>query len=418
MKKLSTILLTIAFLLPSTSQAARLWSSGAELQSVTAAVEYDAIVGSPTINTSTKRSGEASIRINPTAATQHVRYEVAADTTDVKFARVYIYLVSAPASLTQIIKLSDSTVTGDGLGIRLNSNRTLECWDDSVGLQVGSDSSAINLNQWYRIELSNGAESDSVSARIDGVDICSTGSLDGVGAVAPIRLFVGALSSATMDMYIDDIAVNNELGTDQNSFPGAGSIVHLQPNAAGDTDGSTSNPNGWQAVDEVTPDDATTIAVLDANNDVLSVNLESASSAGIDSYDTVTLVQVGERSSAFSAAAMSWRLGIKSQSSGTITYSATTTHNDVTYRTNGDTTAPQIYTVTSYLDPQAGGSWTTTLLDSTQILMLAGDATPDINLSTLWALVEYVDGTASVNYAPIYLGSGKLILTNGKMLIY
>ena len=43
---------------------ARLWSSGFELQSVTSGVEWDTTTGLPTIDTTTKRSGAASLNSN------------------------------------------------------------------------------------------------------------------------------------------------------------------------------------------------------------------------------------------------------------------------------------------------------------------------------------------------------------------
>src|SRR3990167_2932160 len=119
----------------------------------------------------------------------------------------------------------------------------------------------------------------------------------------------------------------------------------------------------------------------------------------ISSFDTITLIQVGVREAAGSAAQGSWKLRIKSASSGTVAEGSTTTHNDITYRTNGDA-LPRVYTLTSYTDPTTALVWTSTgtnSIDNMQIGIQVVDATPDINVSTLWALIEYVPASVTTS---------------------
>ena len=119
---------------------------------------------------------------------------------------------------------------------------------------------------------------------------------------------------------------------------------------------------------------------------------ESSSAAGIGSTDTISVIQVGVREAPLTAAADSYALRIKSASSGTTIEGTTLTHNDTTYKTNGDA-LPRIYSLTSYTDPTTAVAWTptgTNSLDNMQVGVHAIDATPDILTSTLWALVEYV----------------------------
>mgnify|MGYP001606696916 FL=1 len=241
---------------------------------------------------------------------------------------------------------------------------------------------------------------DAPDAAIAGFGICQ-----GTGHVC---------DQGSGDLYFDDMAINDNTGSTQNSWPGPGKIVHLQPDSAGDTDNSTTTPTGWQQVDEITPDDITTTAWLDADNDILDVNLESHSSAGIDPNSSITFVSPGIRSVVDGVAGATWQLGLKSQSSGTIVNGTAQVHNDRTWKTNGDINPsfPGNYTLHSFTDPQAGGPWTPLLLDSMQIRASTTEATPDVGISTLWALVEYV-----IPQARIGLKNARIKFSGGRILL-
>ena len=368
---------------------ARRWSTGFELQSVTNGMEWDITVGSPTINTTIKRSGNASLRCNPTNSNAYLsyRYDSLFNTKDV-YIRFYLYIATSTNALDIICMIREATFSTNICSIRLNSNRTLELWDDFNAVQIGSDSSALNIEQWYRVELFYDESDGSLNARINGTSFASgTGSLEQFNN----QIQVGCISSTIADLYFDDIAINNNSGSDQNSWPGEGSIIHGYPNAAGDNNDCSAGD--YTSIDDnPTPDDSSTKAVLDNDNDILDVNCENSSTIGLTSFDTITLVQVGVREAEVSAAQASWKLRIKSASGGTVTEGSITTHNDTTYRTNGDA-LPRLYTLTSYTDPTTSLAWTptgTNSIDNMQIGIQAVDATPDTNVSTLWALIEYI----------------------------
>lgn len=383
---------------------ARLWSSGFELQSVTNDVEFG-VTNSPTIDTTTKRSGLASLRVNPSATTAFINqsFVVLGAAQEVHwYFRFYLRIASATDALDSIWVIRQGTSAL--VSLRMNADRTLELWNDDDAAQVGVDSSALDTDTWYRIELDMtvGTTQDvtALTGYIDGAQF-ATGTFNANATDGTWLMRLGACTATTCDLYFDDVAINDGTGTVQNGLPGAGSIVHMQPDGAGDNNDASAGT--FADVDEVTPDDATTIATLDADNDILDVAMESSSNAGIGSGDTVTLVQVGIREAALTAAQESWVLRIKSASGGTTTESATITHNDTTYRTNGDTTFFG-YQLTSYVDPTTTAAWTptgTNSLDNMQIGVRAVDATPDILVSTLWALVEFVPAegvsTLSVN---------------------
>jgi len=368
---------------------ARLFSSGFELQSATAAIEWETISGSPTISTSIKKSGTAALRCNPTSSTSYVQQQVGTTESNL-FIRLYLRIETAPAILATIVRIASSTGTPLA-SIKMNTNRTLELWDEISAVQRGSDSSAIDLNTWVRVEFNLNGTAATITGKIDGTNF-ATG--DGPSASDQAFVRIGVLTATTADIYFDDIAINNSTGTPQKSYPGVGSILHMNPAGAGDN-----NPTAgtWADINETPLSDANYIE-LDETTTIGDFTLESYADAGGSWLDTITLVHVGVRERAETVATESWKLRIKSQASGTVLEGTTTEHNDSTWRTNGDV-LPRLYTLTSYTDPQGGGAWTPVLLTVAQIGIQPVDAVPDIWVSNMWALVEFtsVDYTTSTS---------------------
>ncbi len=372
---------------------ARLWSCGFELQSATSGIEWNTTTGSPTINTSIKRSGAASLRVNPTAATAFIRHKVMATGAGTLFFRGYIYIASAPAGGTTIMSILASTSAGGSM-VLLN-DRTL-ILINGAGTQIGSASAAIPLNEWHYIELSfiASAGTHTVTGKLDGTQFAS-----GAGSAVTLidSVWIGCIDTDTADLYFDDLAVNDTTGSAQTGFPGPGSIVHMKPDGAGDNAqwaSGAGGTNNWDRVDEITPDDATTYNKRINTGTLIDDHaLESSANAGIDSGATITLVQVGVRIGAISATstARDGVLRIKSQASGTLLESAAIDWSVNGWATHMDTTGIQVYKLTSYTDPQGGGAWTPALLDTAQIGYKNNtSSTNEIRVSTAWALVEFI----------------------------
>lgn len=410
----SLFLFAIAFFLlaPPSADAARLWSGGCELQAdspgnATDDLEFGAegTAGASKIDTTIKRSGLASCRsINATdgQSTFRVQFSLNTVSTDLYF-RFYLYITTMPAENNSIFEVFDQGIDTEG-NLTLNTNGTLT-WEDDDSTDVGTGATVLTTGQWYRIEVNYDAGAN-IEVLVDGSSQFSLGANDGdgidtflVGMCSPGANSCGGDNSGTGDWYFDDLAVNNTSGTLQNSYPGAGSIVHMQPDSAGDGNGCSAG--SVVSVDEVTPDDNTTFCNLDADTggDILDVNTESASAAGIDSYDTITLVHVGIREAKVSAASATWNVRVKSAAGGTTSAGTNIAGSNTAYATNGPvyTFFPREYSLVSYTDPTTGVAWTptgTNSLDNMQIGANAVDGNPDVKVSTLWALVEYLDGNA------------------------
>lgn len=438
-----TLLLSVAF--PATADAARLWSSGCELQAsgnMTDNLEWDTggtDVGSTQIITATTRSGLSACGV-VRASDGYGQFEQqfsAADSANSFYFRFYLYISATPDENAAIACVGGTDACSGGTGeqmIVLNTDRTLRLINDASTGDVDTDTTVLSTGTWYRIEW-NYDSGGATEVRVDGVQVLQAGSHDGdsithfmLGMCAGFTQQAsncGPDGAATGTLYFEDVALNDTSGGSQTSWPGAGSIVHMQPNANGDNNGCSldSTTGDYSDVAEVTPDDSSTHCDLDNVSDIVDVNVESSSNAGIDSYDTVTLVQVGIRDRAETGAAESWTLRLKSASGGTVAGSVSVSHDDVTFRTNGDA-APRNYKLTSYTDPTTSVAWTptgTNSLDNMQIGIESVDADPDIWVTTLWGLVEYVDGVepaAAARISGLRLGAfGSLKITGGGIII-
>jgi hypothetical protein len=106
-----------------------------------------------------------------------------------------------------------------------------------------------------------------VEAKVDGASAFASSSTRSLSSGIRQFLLGGNLNSeaqTTGDWFFDDLAINDNTGSFQNSYPGEGKIIHLKPNAAGDSNGfsvqvggTVGSSNNYTRVNEVTPDDAT-----------------------------------------------------------------------------------------------------------------------------------------------------------------
>lgn len=385
---------------------ARLWTCGFELQSLTAGVEVSSLTGTASISTSVHRAGAASLRSNPTAGTGFVEHQLTGGVNGRSFYRFYLYVATLPSATATVFAVGQSGYFP--VHVQLTTTGTLQLRDSFNSANAGSASAALSTGRWYRIELdvqesgSTGVTRE-VRGYLDGVDFSGAAMIAGSSGYS--RLRAGVQTTATADIYIDDIAVNDPNGSAQTGLPGPGNVVHLRPDSAGDNAGFATTVGGssnWGRVSEVTPDDGTTYNATTATGTATTddFNLGSTAAAGI-SGERVKLVAVGGRIGSDAATAASIVYRIKSQASGTTTESAS-----VSVALNGWAThkaaAPFVPQLTSYTDPQTGGAWTTALLDTAQIGYRSNvSQTTARRVSTLWALVETVPrataalGTAS-----------------------
>ena len=368
---------------------ARLWSSGFELNTISTSVEgYTIFQSNPTISSSTVRSGAYSLNPATSVNREGIIYQYSNNTEGSYFFRFFIRIADDLDGQQEIIRLRDTSGNGK-VSIRLNTDETLELWNEEDAAQVGSDSSSLSLNTWYRIELavdSTTLASTAIEAKIDEVTFAS-GTINITESPGQMLLGCGLTSNVSGDLFFDDVAINDSSGSFENSYPGSGKIIHLRPNAAGDNSDWT---NDYTYVDEVTPDDATTLVSSNTLDQIDDHNIEAPSAIG-DS-DTINVVQVGVRFNGVGASAnASFVLRVKASSGGTVEESAAITPSNATWVTNA-AAAPRNYSLTLYDLPGASTTpWTKEDLASAQIgVRLSATSTNAAQVSTLWLLVDSV----------------------------
>jgi len=274
---------------------ARLWSSGFELNSTTADVEFSSLIN-PSIVTTVVRSGTYANRKIPGNNTGGVmHYFAASNQTAPFYFRMYYRCAVRPTVQVDIMRIWNVT-NGSKIDIRANTNGTLQLYNVEDSANIGSASGVLSTNTWYRIELkvdTTTIATTAVEALLDGVSFAS-GTVDLATGIARVGFGQIGTVNSNHDFYTDDLAVNNSSGSFQNSWPGIGEIIHLRPNANGDInafDRQAGAGDHYTEVDEVTPDDITSYVATDVEDDMEEYNLD-ATPVALASDDVINCVQV------------------------------------------------------------------------------------------------------------------------------
>jgi len=374
-------------------EMARIWMSGNEYNDTrdggAANGLWDTVVGTVTVGAAFARSGFYGARVNPIVAGSHYREKTLVSAANSNNDCKYGFVIQPKVrvnTLTELVVFSGTTQ----FSLRSDVDGHLELWNDIGIVQVGGDSAILALDTWYWINLTFINGTAVLTAKIDGASFAS-GPIT-AGGIEVLDHGIGISTAATGEFWYDDHVFNDQTGANETGEPGDQKIIICKPNAAGDSAngsrGGADSGSDFGQLDEDPPNDATDYYILDIANDRIEVNCEAAS-LFIGANDTVKAVQPVVRHRAESAALMSYAATIKSQALGTRQTGNTITHNDATWKTNGDV-LPRLPSLTSYTDPQGGGAWTTALLDTAQPGVIAIDATPDVWITSLAFLVAYV----------------------------
>lgn len=389
--RISTVWILVEY---NPAEGGRLFSSGYELQSTTAGVEWTSADGTTAISTSTYRSGAAALQVSSLSSStrEALNYQFAAlSNNGPYYARAYLYVVTPPSAENRIIDLRNTGGTALAY-ITLDNNRQLKLYDEDG--QVGSASSTLDSNRWYRIELkfdgTGAGSTDIIEAKIEGISFATSSTRNLSAGVAQFGAGgnLNSESETTGEWYFDDIGINRNIGDTQNEYPGNGRIVHLHPNANGN---QTTWLNTYTNIDEVTPNDATDVITTSTLNAREENNHEDSSSASIPTAASIKLISAGVRASSTGSTAMNFILTMKdiNSTNAPIIESAKIETNSTTWFTNAPT-GPMTYPITAYTRPSRSVSITTADLDNLQIgVRETTDNTDTIQVSTIWALVEY-----------------------------
>lgn len=413
MQKISSfILILLLTVLPSVVHADRMFTTGLEGQTLTAGEEFTSagfnVYGH--VDTTIFRSGASSINIDTTltAAFSWFGNVFRANGAELAYARCYVYITSLPATNPfDACSFYDSAGANRRATVSITSGGVAQLLTDN-NTQVGSDSSSISTGQWYCVEIS--ATGNSGSDHLEGIiqaDTCTGASAFATTETTTIgnfdAVYVGTPNASTaFEANWDDIAINDSnstKGSTQTGYPGEGKIVALRPNAETSIipDGCNNGPYAswcsgasYLEVDEIDPDTLSSFIDLDNVGSLAYYNITDTTGL-IDSYDTISLVDMNVQIKEQSSAVTSYVFGITSN--GIAASSTAQDAGNTTWRTNPVGTTNLRNRLATTTDPNTNSAWTTAALDSAQIGVGSLDA-DNIDVSTLWLNVEYVDGTA------------------------
>lgn len=379
---------------------ARLGQVSFELASVSANVEITDTNNSPSIATSPIFSGDKSVFIN---AFSNIRtglcYVFASFATSGPiFVNFKLFIRSRPTAESTFLLLHDgSSVSSPGatvVKLTMDTTGAVLLYDeDSV---IGSASDVLALGFWHRVEVqfdkTAAAGSHIVNAKINGTQFAGATDRSLSAGISAVNLGGNLVAETSSEIfYVEDITINNGSGSFQNTYSGAGKIIHLRPNAAGDNTGWESGTgSSFAEVDEVTPDDATTYLQDLLGTETSDFNIDATPNL-ISATDPISVVAVGFRGAAATAlSADPFVLRVKASAAGTVEESANITFTATAYVTNAVAT-PRNYALVLYDLPGASTvGWTKADLDTAQIGVRATAlGATGARVSTLWLSVEY-----------------------------
>lgn len=282
--------------------------------------------GTVTRETAVKRSGNAAWKFNPGAGNTlaYVSHSWGNLGLFGYYVRAYFRFDTIPSATTRLLLMRTST--GVALvNARVTSAGKLQLYNEVGAAQIGSDSAAtLTTGIWYRIEMFCRTETgatDSCELRLDGVTVASATGLT-LSDLQVYQALIGLVNSpgANRVAYVDDMAVNNDQGTQNNTWPGEGKVVYLSPvsdNArdANWTAGAGATTDLWDAVNALPPagvaaaSATNTSQIKNVASDAVGnydANVQSYAAAGLIPSDRITLVQavapVGTSSTGISGA--------------------------------------------------------------------------------------------------------------------
>jgi hypothetical protein len=275
----------------------RLFQTGFEIQThITGGGGPDG--NTSNFSTSTKRSGAASLRL---AASSNSSAGIPSNTSTGKvYLRTYFYKTGNHSSAHNIWAFS---FTANGT-VAINSSGQIYLLSQA-GVQIGSASSALSDNTWYRIEVeldfTTGGQT-TVTLKLDGTTLGSgitAASLSGMTTAN----FYGPPVGASVTYYYDDFAMNDNSGSVNNSWCGAGAVLLMLPDAdvqdGSWTVASGGNTNQYDSINNTPPtgsaaSDAARIENIDGSpdnsTDELRVSTPSYTSLGLASGATVNAI--------------------------------------------------------------------------------------------------------------------------------
>lgn len=282
---------------------ARLFTSGAETRHAT--TESVTLAGAAVFVTTNPRSGSANYR--SVSAIGTAQATITGVTSRPYYARGFFYVSALDDAMGNLIALGAVTVVGakvyaDGSVAVLNG--ATELFRSAAGL--------VSAGAYFMLELAlsvGSGATDYIECRVGGSSIYST-STASVTDSAPTLARFGPAGATSSTVDFDDLAVNDNQGSSQTSWPGNGKVVVLDPvsdsaRGANWLAGAGATTNLWDAVDNTPPvgvvlaSATNTSQVKNSAKDTVGVytaacQTYSASGVNLDPLATVSITGASE----------------------------------------------------------------------------------------------------------------------------
>lgn len=402
---------------------ARIYSIGWETNTLTNGVEANSLNfltngGGASIQTGTVRTGTFALKINAAVSTgDNIRFINSNNHS--QYIRMYLNISAYPTATDNSFLLITDSTDGDALAfMSINASGTLELvfGDNSGGFTAIGASSVLSLNTWYMVDLhiddTAGFSSTVIEGRLNGTVFATrTGQIvvAGNGGVPNGFTHFGdqmIANNASGTWFVDDIAINDGSGSNQNGYPGIGAITRVTPNAAGDantfatqTGGTAGSTNNFTRVNETTPNDVTSFngSTVLGQQDLFKNNDPAIGT------DTVSCVQVMARYRNNTIdLTTAFVIQCEKVASGTLASGAAIDPDSTTW-----TTCTPAGSLVLYNDPDSN-PWTESTLATMQIGYKISTAhTNAIDVTNIWAYVDHAAATGGQYYfALTTLGAG------------
>jgi uncharacterized protein YaiE (UPF0345 family) len=303
---------------------ARIITCGFEMQNISptavanvAEGEGYRLTASPEADTTIKRSGAASLKVN--AASEYANWLSGSSWTYADdrtyWMRVYVYIDGDPTGRVYVATVYSGNTRICGVMIEstgLNTERRLRLMD-SASVTFHSGTTVLAINTWHRIDFkfmrpsTNPTTTGQLEYWLNDVQQHASTTAN-LSASVPNQFRAGQAlaSSPGINVYCDDVAVNDDqTGGDQTGRPTPGKILLASPTSdvsrASWTDGTGGTTNLYQAVDNLPPTGkalATPPAATDQIRNTATGSMtneryvgNTASYLGLISTDVVKIVQ-------------------------------------------------------------------------------------------------------------------------------
>lgn len=307
---------------------ARVFNSGAELNTATAGIEFDTTTGGGSIAPITADAVGSRYQWQTTDSIYTNTAFLDAETTNDYYSSLHFMIDTWGNTINATVFFEYTTAAGQrNLQLRLTNARVLQLlsYNDTV-LVTGP---TLAVGQVYHIEthFAYGAGGSTGYLRVDNVDYGSGQVSNGALHTKIANVIWGSIggSTTTTLLNFDNIIINDSTGANENTWVGDQRLLFSRASVQGhdaNTDGTpatyhqkqgggaASGDNlNYQEVDEVTPDDATSYFRKNTNNAFRDwlVPESLATMGSISSTDDIKCLSVGGRIGANGASARQFK---------------------------------------------------------------------------------------------------------------